>query len=170
MPVQNAEEMLLQVLSNVHHREQQMAQFWDQLSQQVHDPDVKDILSVRGYFTQQDATNIEKCFQVLGKQMPAADTRFGQIMLEDFRREFDAIQNPTLRSIYALWTIRRVQNFIAAEYAGLSAIAEFTGNWAVADLLEHNLADKVDFYERTRALFRDMVQRAVGARVTGKAA
>lgn len=170
MPIQNAEDMLLTTLSNIHHREQQMAQWWNQMSQQVQDPDVRNILSVRSYLTQQDASNIEKCFDILGKPMPQPDTRFGQIMVEDFRREFDAIQHPGLRAIYALWVVRTVQNFIAAEYSGLSGIAELSGNFAVANLLEHNLADKVDFYERTHELFRDLVRRAVGARVAGKAA
>jgi ferritin-like metal-binding protein YciE len=170
MPVQNAEEMLLTVLSNVHHREKQMAQFWDQLGQQVQDPDIKNALSVRSYLTLQDASNIEKCFQILGKPMPPPDTRFAQIMVEDFRREYDAIQNPRLQGLYALWTLRRVQNFVLGEYAGLATIAEISGNWPVANLLEHNLADKVDFVEHTREWFRDAARQAIGARATGKAA
>jgi ferritin-like metal-binding protein YciE len=170
MPVQNTEEFLLTVLSNINHREKQMAQFWDQLSQQVQDPDVKNALSVRSYLTLQDASNIEKAFQIMGKQMPQPDTRFAQIMLEDFRREYDAIQHPGLKTVYALWTIRRVQNFVLAEYAGLSTLAEAAGNRAVAALLEHNLADKVDFTERTRELFHDTVRQAIGTRATGRAA
>lgn len=170
MAIQNAEELLLTTLSNIHQREQHMAQWWDQLSQQVQDPDLRNLISVRAYFTQQDASNIEKVFQVLGKPMPPPDTRFAQMMLEDFRKEFDAIQHPGLRAIYALWRIRNIQNFIAAEYAGLAGIAEATGNYAVANLLEHNLADKVDFYERTREYFRERVRQAIGARMAGKAA
>jgi ferritin-like metal-binding protein YciE len=142
MAVQNADEMLLTMLSNIHHREKQIAQFWDQLSQQAQEPDVKNALSVRSYLTLQDAANIEKCFQLLGKPMPPPDTRFAQTMLEDFRREYD----------------------------GLATIAELTGNWAVAGLLEHNLADKVDFIEHTREWFRDAVRQAIGARVAGRAA
>lgn len=170
MQVQNAEELLLTTLSNIHQREQQIAQFWDQLSQQASDPDVKNILSVRSYFTQQDATNIEKCFQVLGKQMPPPDTRFGQIMAEDFRREFDAIQTPALKSLFALKTVRKVERFVEDGYDALSTIAEISGNYAVASLLEHNLADKMDFHQRTQELFREIVKRAIGARVAGRAA
>jgi ferritin-like metal-binding protein YciE len=168
--IQNAEDFLMTVLANIHQREQNMAQFWEQLSQQVQDQDVKNILNVRAYFTRQDAANVEKAFQIMGKQMPQPDTRFAQTMLEDFRREFDTIQQPALKTVYALWTIRRLQDFVMGEYAGLSAIAELSGNWAVANLLEHNLADKVDFTANTRELFRDRIRQAIGARVHGKAA
>ena len=165
MAVQNVEGMLLQTLSNIHQREMQLAQFWDQLSQQIHEPDVKESVIVRAYFTRQDANNIEKCFELLGKQMPQPDTRFAQIMLEDFRREYDSIQNPRLQAVYALWTVRKIQNFVMGEYAGLTVIARAAGQHGVADLLAHNLADKMDYIERTRDWFRDAVRQAIGARV-----
>jgi len=79
--------------------------------------------------------------------MPQPDTRFAQTMFEDFRREFDAIQTSALKAVYVLWAIRCLENFVMAEYAGLSAIAELAGNYPVASLLEHNLADKVDEIE-----------------------
>jgi ferritin-like metal-binding protein YciE len=170
MAIQNAEDFLGTMLSNMHQRETQMAQFWDQLSQQVQDPEVKNTLSVRSYLTRQDATNIEKCFQVLGRQMPQPDTRFAQTMLEDARREFDQIQSPGLKGLYALWTLRKIENFVLGEYAGLSVIAELAGNGAVASLLEHNLADKVDFIDRSRDWFRSQVRQAIGAKVAGRAA
>jgi hypothetical protein len=63
-----------------------------------------------------------------------------------------------------------VQNFIIEEYAGLSAIPGNSGYWANASLLEHILADKVDYFEHTREFFRDVVVKAIGARVIGRTA
>jgi len=49
-------------------------------------------------------------------------------------------------------------------------MAEAVGNVAVASLLEHNLADTVDFVERSRERFRDRVRQAIAGRMAGKAA
>ena len=170
MPVQNAEELFLSLLSDSYAREQHMAQFWDQLSQQVQDPDVKNVLSARAFLTRQDASNIEKCFQILGKQPSPPNIRFYQTMAEDFRRQFDTIQQPGLKAVYALWAIRSMQNWAIGEYAALTAMAAVAGNRAVTNLLEHTLADKMDFVQDTREWFRDMVKQAIGARMAGRAA
>src|SRR5690348_12456819 len=87
MAMTNAEELFYTLLSDVLAREQFQSQFWDQLSQQVQDPEVRDIVSVRGYFAKQDAANIEKCFQLLGKQPTRPNVQAYQTMLEDWRRE-----------------------------------------------------------------------------------
>jgi len=170
MPVQNAEELFLSLLSDSYAREQHMAQFWDQFSQQVQDPDVKNILSVRAFLTRQDASNIEKCFQIMGKQPSPPNVRFYQTMAEDFRRQLDTIQHPGLKAVYALWAIRTMQNWAIGEYSALTAMAAVAGNRAVTNLLEHTLADKMDFVQDTREWFRDMVKQAISARVAGRAA
>ncbi|MGH2459557.1 MAG: hypothetical protein ACRDIY_11910 [Chloroflexota bacterium] len=91
-------------------------------------------------------------------------------MAEDFRRQFDAIQHPGLKAMYALWAIRTVQNLAIGEYSGLMAMSAIAGNRAVTNLLEHTLSDKLAFVQDTRDWFRDVVKQAIGARVTGRAA
>lgn len=170
MAMTNAEELFYGLLSDVLAREQFQSGFWDQLSQQAQDPEVKDILTVRGYFAKQDAANIEKCFQLLGKQPTRPNVQAYQTMLEDWRRELDSIQNPTMRGLYVLAKIRHIQNWRIGEYMTLAWMAEAVGNVAVASLIEHNLADTVDFVERTRERFRDRVRQAIGTRMAGRAA
>jgi len=170
MAMTNAEELFYTLLSDVLAREQFQSQFWDQLSQQVQDPEVRDIVSVRGYFAKQDAANIEKCFQLLGKQPTRPNVQAYQTMLEDWRRELDMIQNPMVKALYVLAKLRNIQDWRIGEYMTLSVMAEAVGNVAVASLLEHNLADTVDFVERSRERFRDRVRQAIAGRMAGKAA
>ncbi|HUX89022.1 MAG TPA: DUF892 family protein [Chloroflexota bacterium] len=170
MAIQSGEELFLSLLSDSHAREQHMAQFWDQLSQNVQDPDIRNIISVRAFLTKQDASNLEKCFQILGKQPSPPNIQFYQSMADNFRRQFDSIQHPGMKALYALWAIRTVQNWAIGEYMGLTAMADAVGNRAVTNLLDHTLADKVDFVATTRDFFRDNVRQAIGARAAGRAA
>ena len=170
MAMTNAEELFYSMLSDVLAREQFQSQFWDQLSQQVQDPEARDIISVRGYFAKQDAANIEKCFQLLGRQPTRPNVQAYQTMLEDWRRELDTIQHPGMKALYVLAKIRNIQNWRIGEYMTLSMMAEAVGNVAVASLLEHNLADTVDFVERSRERFRDRVRQVISGRAAGRAA
>ena len=124
------------MLNDVYAREYFQSGFWDQLSQQAQDPEVKDILDVRAYFAKQDAANIEKCFQLLGRQPGQANIQGYQTLVNDFRREYDVIQNPTAKALYVLSTIRWIQNWRIGEYMTLAWMAEAVGT--------------VDFVERSR--------------------
>lgn len=164
MPIQNAEDLFVTMLSKVHGSEQRLQKVVDELSQAAQDQDVKDILDVRAYLTQQAVSNIEKCFQLIGKQPVQPDYRFAEIWVEDVRRELGSIQNPTLKTLYALDTARKIQNYHIGQYAALTHMASVMGNEAVTTLLEHCLDDKVEFVGRTRELFREAARRALGAR------
>jgi ferritin-like metal-binding protein YciE len=164
MAIQNAEDLFVTMLSKIHGSEQRLQKVVDELSQAAQDQDVKDILSVRAYLTQQDVSNIEKCFQLLGKQPVQPDYRFADVWVEDVRRELGAIQNPTLKTLYALDTARKIQNYHIGQYGALTLMASVMGNEAVTTLLEHCLADKVQFVEHTRELFREVGRRALGAK------
>jgi ferritin-like metal-binding protein YciE len=170
MAIQSAEDLFIATLSNLHASEQRLAKAADELSQQVQDPDVKNILSVRAYLTQQDVSNLEKCFQLLGKQPMPGMTRFSQVWAEDALKEVGAIQAPGLKALYALNKIRTIQNFHVGEYAAATAMAAFVGNRAVTTLLEHTMADKIDFVERTQDFVVDLAQQALSTRAAGKAA
>jgi ferritin-like metal-binding protein YciE len=147
-----------------------MAQVWDQLSQKVQDPEIKNLLAVRAYFEQQDASNIQKCFQLLGKPAPPPNTQFYDTLTNNVRNTFDAIESPGLKALYALKEIRSAHNWAIGEYAALTAMAVAVGNWAVAALLEHNLADKVDFIDRRRDMIRERLAEGLAGRMAARTA
>ncbi len=164
MPIQSAEDLFVTMLSKVHASEQRLQKGIDELSQAAQDQDVKNILSVRAYLTQQDVSNIEKCFQLIGKQPVQPDYRFADVWLEDIRRELGEIQNPALKTLFALNAARRIQNYHIGQYGALTLMASVMGNEAVTTLLEHCLTDKVEFVQNTRELFRELGRRALGTK------
>lgn len=152
------------MLSKVHGSEQRLQKAVDELSQAAQEQDIKDILSVRAYLTQQDVSNIEKCFQLIGQQPVQPDHRLADAWIEEVRRELGAIQNPTLKTLYALDQVRKIQNYHIGRYRALWMMASVMGNEAVTTLLEHCVADKVEFVENTRDLFRQAARSALGAK------
>jgi ferritin-like metal-binding protein YciE len=170
MPIRTAEELFFDGLSDVYAREQRMAQMWENLSQKVQDPEVKDLLSVRAHFERQAASNIEKCFQILGRQPSAPNVAAYQAIGDHIRDKMDEIESPALKAVYALAALRRMHNWGIGEYAVLTAMAGRSGNWAVAVLLEHNLADQVDFIERRRERIRERIEEGMATRAAGRAA
>jgi ferritin-like metal-binding protein YciE len=170
MAIQTGEDLFVALLSDLHGSETRLAQVVDDFAKNVQDPDVKNMLSVRSYLTRQDVSNIEKCLQILGRQMTPPTTKFFDTWAEDARREYDTIQLPGLKTLYVINKIRTMQNFHMGEYAAAIALAAYAGNLAITTLLEHSLADKMEFVERTRELVREMARQALAGRVHGKAA
>jgi ferritin-like metal-binding protein YciE len=170
MAIQNAEELFVAMLSNLHVSEQRLAKFTDELAQNAQDPEVKNILSVRSFLTMQNVANIEKCFQLIGKQPAQANPQLAETMAENFRRTMGEIQQPGMKALYALWAIREIQNFHIGEYMTLTMASEEWGNVAVTNLLHHCLADKVDFVERTREFVREAAKKYFATRAMPKAA
>jgi ferritin-like metal-binding protein YciE len=170
MPIRTPEELFFDGLSDVYAREQRMAQMWENLSQKVQDPEVKDLLSVRAHFERQDASNIEKCFQLLGKQPTAPNGAAYQTIVDHIRDKCDSIETPALKAAFCLAALRRMHNWGIGEYSALTAMAMRSGNWAVAALLEHNLADQVDFIERRRDWIRERIEERMGTRLAARTA
>jgi ferritin-like metal-binding protein YciE len=170
MAIQTAEDFFIQLLSNLRASESRLVQLTDDLSRQAQDSDVKNMLSVRSYLTQQDVNNIEKCFQILGRQPVPPTTKFFETWAEDAKREYDAIQMPGLKVLYALMKVRTMQDFHIGEYRAATAMAAYAGNIAITTLLEHSLADKMEFVERTRELVRARVEQLLAGAARGKAA
>lgn len=157
MPVQTPEDLFLNLLSRMHLAEQRQARAAEELVQYAQNPLVKEAMEVRAYLGKQEAANIEECFKLLGEQpRTITPTRFEEVLVEDLRRELDSIQSPVLKAIYAISTIRWIQDFHIGEYKTLVVMARMAERWGVAALLERNLANKLVFAERTDEIVREV--------------
>jgi ferritin-like metal-binding protein YciE len=169
MAIQNAEEHFINGLTHTLNMERRLQKVVDEMSQAVDDPEIKDILSVRSYLTGQAISNIEKCFELLGKQPVSLSGRFAEALAEDCRGELSAIQSPAVRTLWVLGKVRAIQNLHIGEYGVLTAMARAAGNYPVAALLERNLTDKVEFVERTRDVFAAMAKRELAGKLVARA-
>src|SRR3990172_12764248 len=126
---------------------------------------VKEALEVRGFLTKQAVSSIEECFRILGRQPSEPSTRFEEVWLENVRNVLKEIESPVLKGMYIIHKIRELQNLHVAEYRGLVAIAYLAENYPVATLLARNLADKVEFIDRTDELIREIGKGVITARI-----
>jgi len=170
MPIQSAEDLFLAGLSHLHRSEQRLLQAVEEMSQVAQDEEIKEVLDVRAYLTRQEISNIEKCFQLLGKQPVPPSSTFADVWVENVRRELSEIQSPTLKGLFILNKVRQIQDLHMGEYKALATMSGLMGNIPVTTLLEHNLRDKVEFVERTRDLVLEVAKKAIGARVIQRVA
>lgn len=170
MAIQSGEDLVMAMMSNLYTSESRLGQFLDEMSKDAQDKDVKDVLSVRAMLTKQNIANLDECFRLMGKQPMKTESRFVDVLKEDFQREYQAIQNPALKMLYMLAQVRRVQDFHLAEYRTLATIARVMDRPAIAVLLEHNWADKAEFVESSRELVRGLAALAILGRARERAA
>jgi ferritin-like metal-binding protein YciE len=164
MAIQSGEDLFLTILSRVHESEKRLLSAVQELSHMAEDKYVKDMLDVRAFLTQQEVSNIEECFRLMGKQPVPTDTRFHEVWLEDTRRELQEIQLPILKGLYIVTAIHRIQNYHIAQYAALITMSEYAGYDAVTTLLRRNMADKMEFIERTNEFIREVGKRVFVAK------
>lgn len=170
MAIQSGEDLVMAMMNNLYTSETRLTQFLEELSREAQDKEVKDVLSVRAMLSKQNIANLDECFRLMGKQPSKNESRFAEVLKEDFQREFQTIQNPALKALYVLAQVRRVQNFHLAEYRSLATIARVMDRPAIAVLLEHNWADKAEFVESTRELVRGVATMAILGRARERAA
>lgn len=165
MSIQNAQDLFVTVLSDLHQREQKALQFWQEMSRQAQNEEIKEILDTRAHLTRQSISNLEECFKILGKQPVTTSGRVHDVVVENFRETLDEIQEPRLKGLYVLHAIREVVQFHISEYVTLATMAEVMGNIPVSALLESNLAEKMVFVERVRTLLRTMAEAVITAKM-----
>ncbi len=166
MPIQSAEDLFLTILSNVRDREERSMQFWQEMSDMAQNEEVKEILNTRAFLTKQSVANLDECFKLLGKQpLQPTTTRLHDAFVEDFRREYNEIQAPGLRSLYVIHKVGELVRLHEAAYVGLIAMAESMGDIPVSALLETNLASKQVFVERAKELVREVGGAAIARRL-----
>ena len=165
MAIQSAQDLFITVLSNVHAREQRSLQLWQEMSKLAQDEDVKEALDTRAYLTKQSISNLEECFRILGKQPVKTDTRLHDVLVDDFHRELNEIQQPGLKSLYIIHKAREIAHIHIGAYKGLVTMAELMGNVPVSALLETNLAAKMVFADRARELTREIGRTVIAAKM-----
>jgi ferritin-like metal-binding protein YciE len=158
MPVKNPKELFVLLLSNVRNGVQRETAIYQELSQLVQDPDIKEALDARVFLTEKTLSTLDECFRLIGEQPMKTTGRLQEIFVEEFRKELNEIQAPIARHLYILAKAQHLTHLRIGEYVALIAAADMTGDYGVGVLLESCLADKLAFVERTRRLLRRVIE------------
>jgi ferritin-like metal-binding protein YciE len=165
MPIKDPKDVFLTLLSDVRQNTERSTKFYTEISQQVQDPDVKEILESRALISEQTLARLDRCFNLIGEKPVKLSGRAQEVFLEDFRKEFNEIQSPAAKKLFVLAKVSHLTNFRIGEYVALTAAADMTEHYAVGVLIESCLADKLAFVERTRRLIRNTVESKLSERL-----
>jgi ferritin-like metal-binding protein YciE len=158
MPIKNPKELFVLLLTNVRNGVQRETAVYQEMSQLVQDPDIKEALDARVYLTEKTLGTLDECFRLIGEQPMKTTGRLHDVFVEEFRRELSEIQSPVVRHFYILSKAQQLIHLRIGEYMALIAAADVTGDHGVGVLLESCLADKLAFVERTRRLIRHVIE------------
>lgn len=158
MPIKNQEELFVRLLSNVKHGTERTTKIFQELSQLVEDPDIKEAFEARMFISEQILAKLDRCFKLMGAQPMKESGRLEDVFIEDFRKELAEIEAPAAKKFFVLAKAMHLVHFRMAEYVALIAMADVTGHYGVGVLLETCLADKMAFLERTKRLVRNVAE------------
>jgi ferritin-like metal-binding protein YciE len=153
------------MLSDLRQGTEKATKIYEELSEAVQDPNVKEALQSRIFLQEKTLSVLDRCFKLIGEKPVPPSGRLQEVFVEDFRRELGEIQNPAAKALFVLIKASHLIHFRMAEYAALIAMADVTGHFSVGVLLESCLADKLAFLERTRRLIRNTIETKHGIRL-----
>ena len=165
MPIKDPKQLFVWMLSDVRQGAERSTQIFEELAQVAQDPDVKEALEARVFVNSTVLSTLDECFKRIGQKPVNTKGRLHEVLVEDFRRELAEIESKEGRRLFILAKASRLAHIRMAEYEALIAMADFTGNYGVAVLLESCLADKMALAERTRHLIRHRMEERVATAI-----
>ncbi len=158
MPMNNAKELFVNMLSDVRQRTERTTKIYEELSEASQDPNIKEALQSRAFLQEKVLSSLDRCFKLINEKPVPLSGRLHEVFIEDFRRELAEINNPAAKALFVLVKANHLMHLRVAEYVALIAMADVTGHLGVGVLLESCLADKLAFIERTRRLIRHTIE------------
>jgi len=165
MPAKDPKDVFLMLLSHVRQGTERGAKLYDEIGDIAKDPEIKEAIEARAFVSKSVLARLDECFRILGEKPVQLSGEHREMVIEDFRKEFNEIQSPVARRLYVLAKLIRLTHIRIGEYVALSAAADLVGHHGVAVLLETCLADKLAFVERNRRLIRRIAEERVAQRL-----
>ena len=165
MPVKNPKELFVTLLSDVRFGTEKVMKIFQEFIPFVQDPEIKQALEARLFINEKIMATLDQCFKLIGEQPVKPQTKLYDIFLEDFKKEFQEIQLPVAKHLFILAKINHLIHLRIGEYMALINMADMTGHYGVAVLLESCLADKLALVERTKKFLRFIVETKIAERV-----
>jgi ferritin-like metal-binding protein YciE len=167
MPVKDPKEVFLMLLSEARQGTERSTKVYQEIGQAAQDPDIKEALESRAWFSEKDLSVIDRCFELIGEKPVKLSGRVQEVFAEEFRKELAEIQNPIAKAFFLLTRASQLTHLRIAEFVALVAAADVTGHYSVGVLLESCLAQQVAFAKRTRRIIGNVVAAKLAAKLAG---
>lgn len=158
MPVKNARELFVRLLSDVRQSTARGGAIFRQMGELAQNAQVKDALEARAFVADKTLGTLDEVFRIIGEKPATVNARFEDVLLEDLKGELAEIQSPEAKRLFILIKASHLVHLHMSEYVALIATADVTGHYAVGVLLESCLAETAVFAERTRRLIRTIIE------------
>ena len=165
MAAKDPKEVFLMLLSHVRQGTERATKVYDEIGDIAKDPEIKEAIEARAFVSKSVLAKLDECFRILGEKPVQLSGELREMLIEDFRKEFNEIQSPVARRLYVLAKLIRLTHIRIGEYVALTAAADLAGHHGVAVLLETCLADKLAFVERNRRLIRRIAEERIAERL-----
>jgi ferritin-like metal-binding protein YciE len=164
MPIKNAKELFVSMLSHVRHGTERSAAIYQELGELAQNPEIQEALAARAFVSQQTLAKLDEAFKSIGEKPVNVTGKLHDVFVEDFRKELAEIQSPEARRLFVLAKANHLNHMRTAEYVTLVAAADVSGHHGVGVLLESCLGDHLAFVERTKRLIRRVIEAKIAAR------
>ena len=158
MIVESPKDFFEFLLSSAAEDAERLPQALEQLSRDVEDKNIGDVLNAQAIVLRNMISVLGRCFRFLGCQRTETHGRLLDMFIEEHRRDLAEISSPTARRLCVLTQASALIQFSIGEFATLIAIAEMIGNSGVCLLLDGCLAENTAFIERTKRLIGSIVE------------
>jgi ferritin-like metal-binding protein YciE len=164
MPIKNAKELFVSMLSHVRHGTERSAAIYQELGELAQNPEIQEALAARAFVSQQTLAKLDEAFKLIDEKPVNVTGKLHDVFVEDFRREIAEIQSPEAKRLFVLAKANHLSHMRTAEYVTLVAASDVSGHHGVGVLLESCLGDHLAFVERTKRLIRRVIEAKVAAR------
>lgn len=167
MPVRNAKELFIRILSHARYGTERSVAVYQDLSDVAQNPEIQQALAARAFVAHQSLEKIDEAFKLINEKPVNVTERLLDVFVEDFRSELADMQSPEARRLFVVAKANQLSHLRAAEYSSLVAAADVSGHYGVGVLLESCLADHLALIERTKRVVQTIVEGKIAARAAG---
>jgi ferritin-like metal-binding protein YciE len=159
MALNSPKDLFQYELSATYDAEQKIAQTLGQVTGQIQDGNLSQMLGTYEQETRQQITNLQQCFQALGTQPQPVTCAAIEGMRKDYEQVASQQPSPDVLTMFVLGAAMKVAHYEIATYRGLADKALLMGETQCAQILQTNLVQEEETAGKLERLSHEMSQR-----------
>ncbi|KUP96973.1 YciE/YciF ferroxidase family protein [Thermobifida cellulosilytica] len=161
MKLENPRDLFVFELSSMYTGEKKIDALLDEVCQTVDDDQLVRMLRDHQKETQQQARNLEQCFQQIGESPREVPCPVVDAIHQEFRQFVGMNPAPQVLAMFALAGADKVEHFEIAAYRGLVNKAMLMGETMCMQLLETNLLQEEETAGKLERYANEMGRKAL---------
>jgi ferritin-like metal-binding protein YciE len=152
MPIQSPQELLAHKLQKIQDAETQASQALQQMSQQVEDDQLRQLLDRRMQQGQQVLQDVQSAMQRLGGQAQGGQNAAAQGLIQEAQELLQEVQTPEMRQAVIIAGVQGLQHYCIAAWGTVKAMAREVGEQELAQAMQRAVEEGYSLDEEMSAL------------------